>query len=100
MLKFRLFKSKYCLIRMYFKLLHMICITVSFPICIPVQDVERYLEINVKRNTDFRCEVLFEYTSNRINHFTIFINSYEALPFIMIYSSQLKADHEGQSEHY
>lgn len=39
----------------------MVTITVSFPYHIAVMDVERYLELELKQNTDYRCEVLFEF---------------------------------------
>lgn len=43
----------------------MVTITVSFPYHIAVMDVERYLELELKQNTDYRCEVLFEFNKGK-----------------------------------
>lgn len=68
----------------------MVTITVSFPYHIAVMDVERYLELELKQNTDYRCEVLFEFNKGEENFFTIFANSKEALYGIGMLACKLK----------
>ena len=68
----------------------MVTITVSFPYHIAVMDVERYLELELKQNTDYRCEVLFVFNIGDENFFTFFANSIEALYGIGMLACNLK----------
>lgn len=72
----------------------------SFPDQIPVRIVERYLEFNIRQNSDDRCEVLFEYNKDHQNHFTIFYNAPETLILIKMYALRLIGNNLNQTEKY
>ena len=72
----------------------------SFPDYIPVRIVERYLELNIRQNSEFICEVLYEYTEKGHNYFTIFYNSEEALICIKMYALQLLENYLSRTEEY